>query len=281
MARLSTGSLQGRFCRVEILQTEKNLSSLKQFEIVPITLTGCYKKFIEVFKMKPYPGSQRPKGTDTTFTGNQSGIATALLVGLVAFILIIVAVVVYAVNNYNVLIAHGITAGMNAVINNSAIPGQEKAEVTRIINQLKEDYLAEEITMEELGLVLEAIGTCPALPIGLVVQFEQSYVVPSGLSAEEKKAAGLHLNRLARGLADGRLDWSVSEEILTPISDPGEDGKRNLRSPSLVTDIEILEVLVTAKEFADEAGISEEHIEIDISDEFRKSVEEALGRSLT
>jgi hypothetical protein len=223
----------------------------------------------------------KPALTNVRSLKTQSGIATALLVGLIAFFLIIVAVGVYAAKNFNVLIAHGITAGMNAVINNSAIPGQEKAEVTRIINQLKEGYLAEEITTEELGLVLEAIGACPALPIGLVVQFEQSYVVPSGLNNDEKKAAGLHLNRLARGLADGRLDWSIAEEILAPISDPGEDGKRNLRSPSLVTDNEILEVLVTAKELADEAGISEEKIEIDISDEFLKSVEEALGRSLT
>jgi hypothetical protein len=210
----------------------------------------------------------------------QSGIATALLVGGIAFLLIVVAIGVYAVNNYNVWIAHGITAGMNAVINNSGIPEQEKAEVTQIISQLKEGYLSQEITMAELGQVLEAMGACPALPIGLVVQFEQSYVAPSGLNSDEKTAANLHLNRLARGLADGRIDWSVIEQILDPISDPGADGKQHLRSPDRVSDDEIFEVLVTAKEIADEAGISEEMIAIDISDEFLKSVEEALGRSL-
>jgi hypothetical protein len=117
---------------------------------------------------------------------SQTGIATALLVGLIAFVLIIVAVGVWAAKNYNVLIANGITAGMNAVINGSDIPEEEKAEVTLIITRLKEGYLAEEITMAELGLVMEAMGSCPALPIGLVVQFEQSYVTPSGLGSEEK-----------------------------------------------------------------------------------------------
>jgi len=221
------------------------------------------------------PGPDNANGLNT-----QAGIATALLVGLVAFILICIAIGVWAASNYNVWIAHGITAGMNAVINNSDIPEPEKAEVTQIITRLKEGYLAEEITMAQLGLVLEEIGTCPALPIGLVVQFEQSYVTPSGLSSEEKTAAGLHLNRLARGLADERIDWAVLEQILDPISDPGTDGKKHLRKPDLVTDREILEVLVTAKEIADEAGISEEMVEIDISDEFQKSVEHALGRSL-
>jgi len=211
---------------------------------------------------------------------SQSGIATALLVGLIAFVLIIVAAGVWAAKNYNVLIARGITAGMNAVINGSDIPEEEKAEVTRIISRLKEGYLADEITMAELGLVMEAMGSCPALPIGLVVQFEQSYVTPSGLSGEEKEAAGLHLNRLARGLTDGRIDWAVIEQILDPISDTKADGNRQLRSPERVTDHEILEVLVTAKEFADAAGMSEEMVNIDISDEFLKSVEQALGRSL-
>jgi hypothetical protein len=231
-------------------------------------------------KMKLLKKTLNPARNNAIGLKTQSGIATALLVGLIAFFLIMVAVGVYAVKNYNVWIAHGITAGMNALINNSDIPEQEKAEVTQIISQLKEGYLAEEITMAELGLVLEAIGSCPALPIGLVVQFEQSYVEPSGLNGEEKAAARLHLNRLARGLADGRIDWAVSEQILDPISDTGADGKQNLRSPALVSDTEILEVLVTAKEIADEAEISEEMMEIDISDEFKKSVEEALGRSL-
>jgi hypothetical protein len=211
---------------------------------------------------------------------NQKGIATALLVGAIAFLLILVAIGVYAVNNYNVWIAHGITAGMNAVINNSDIPEGEKAEVTQIITRLKEGYLAEEITMAELGHVLEAMGSCPALPIGLVVQFEQSYVSASGLSPDEKAAAGLHLNRLARGLSDGRIEWAVIDQILDPISEPASDGNKNLRPPDKVSDDEILEVLITVREIADDAGIAWEMIAIDISDEFRKSVEEALGRPL-
>ena len=211
---------------------------------------------------------------------SRAGIATGLLVGLIAFVLIVLAAGVWAVNNYRVLIANGITAGMNAVINSSDIPEEEKADVTRIITRLKEGYLADEITMAELGLVMEAMGSCPALPIGLVVQFEQSYVTPSGLSSEEKKAAGLHLNRLARGLADGSIDWAVIEQILDPISDTKADGNKELRRPELVSDNEILQVLVNAKEFADQAEISEEFVNIDISDEFLKSVEQALGRSL-
>ena len=223
---------------------------------------------------------RRPARTDANIIRNQFGIATALLVGLIAFVLIILAAGVWAVNNYKVVIANGVTAGMNAVINKSDIPEEEKADVTRIITRLKDGYLAEEITMAELGLVMDAMGSCPALSIGLVIQFEQSYVAPSGLSAEEKEAAALHLNRLARGLADGRIDWAVIDPLLDPISYRKADGNKELLQPDQVSDNDILEVLVTAKEFADQAEISEEMVKIDISDEFLKSVEQALGRPL-
>ena len=71
------------------------------------------------------------------------------------------------------------------------------------------------------------------------------------------------------------------ETILTGISYIGEDGTHHLKAPSQVSDEEIREVLVEVKNAADAAGISEMKVEIDISDEFKKSVEQALGRSLT
>jgi len=95
----------------------------------------------------------KPERSNVKGLKSQSGIATALLVGLIAVVLIFVAVGVYAAKNYKVWIADGITAGMNALINGSDIPEEEKADVIRIISQLKEDYLAQEISIAELGLV--------------------------------------------------------------------------------------------------------------------------------
>ena len=60
---------------------------------------------------------------------SQSGMATALLITIIAIFVIFVAAGVYAVKNRQVWIAHGITAAMNAVINNSGIPSQEKSQV--------------------------------------------------------------------------------------------------------------------------------------------------------
>ena len=212
---------------------------------------------------------------------SQAGMATALLIGIIFVFVILVAAGVYAVKNRQIWIAHGITAAMKAVINSSALPSQEKSQINEIIYQINQGYLAEEISAAELGLILEGMAKCPALTIGLVTQFEQSYVATSGLSEAEKIAAHTDLNRLARGVSDGKIGWEITEQILAGISDLGEDGNHHLKSPAEVSTEDIRAVLLAVKDAADSAGISEYEIEIDISDEFKKSVEQALGRALT
>jgi hypothetical protein len=206
---------------------------------------------------------------------------TALSITIIALFVVFVAAGVYAVKNRQIWIAHGIAAAMNAVINKSGLPSQEKSQITEIIYQINQGYLAGEITAAELGLIFEGMVKCPALTIGLVTQFEQSYVVPSGLCSAEKLSADTNLNRLARGLSNGKIGWEILETILTGISDIGEDGNHHLKAPGEVSDEEIRAVLVAVKNAADEAGISERKVEIDISEEFKNSVEEALGRSLS
>jgi hypothetical protein len=231
--------------------------------------------------MKNQPITQTQKQIKSAGVQSQSGMATALLVAIIAIVVIFVAAGVYAVKNRQIWIAHGITAAMNAIINTSGIPSQEKSQVTEIIYQINQGYLSGEISTAELGLIFEGMAKCPALTIGLVTQFEQSYVAPSGLSSSEKLVADTDLNRLARGLSNGQISWEITETILAGISELGEDGKHQLKTSDEVSDEEIRAVLAAVKIAADEAGISENKVEIDISDEFKKSVEDALGRSLS
>ena len=211
---------------------------------------------------------------------NHAGIATGCLVAVIAVILIFVAIGVYVANNYQSWLAHGIAAGMHALIETTDLPQHEKSEITEIIDQIKNDYLKGEISIAELGLILESMSSSPVIPIGLVTQFEESYVVPSGLNSDEKAAANLDLNRLARGISSDQIGWEMVEEILAPISDQGEDGNQHLRTPAEVSDGDIRQVLAAVQETADDAEISREKIEVDISDEFKKSVEIALGREI-
>lgn len=210
-----------------------------------------------------------------------SGIATAFLLAVISVFAILIATGVYAVKNRHIWIAHGVTAAMNTIIAKSGLPAQEKTQVTDIIYHINQSYLSGEITAAELKLIFEGMTKSPALPLGLLEQFEQSYVVPSGLSNAEKRAADIDLTRLAMGLANGQISWDFAETILAGVSDQDPSGTYRLKAPAQVSNAEIREVLTTIKNTIREADISDTLIEVDISDEFKKSVEEALGRSLS
>jgi hypothetical protein len=78
---------------------------------------------VEPFKFSSRQGGVAyelsPKQIKSAGWNAQSGMATALLITIIALFVILVAAGVYAVKNHQIWIAHGITAAMNAVINKS------------------------------------------------------------------------------------------------------------------------------------------------------------------
>lgn len=211
---------------------------------------------------------------------HRQGFANGCLIAIIAVVLVIVGAVVYVAMNFDRVVSEGFALAMNIMIAQSDLPQEEKSEIIEILDQLKEGCQAGDISLEELGLILEAMGSCPALAIGVMIQFEASYVEPSNLSDEEKIIAKLDLNRFAQGLSSGLISWGETREISAPIMATDEEGNHSLREPSEVTDNEIREVLAAAKYVVDEAGISRTMVEIDISEEFKKTIEEVLERPL-
>jgi hypothetical protein len=212
---------------------------------------------------------------------HRGGFASGCLIAIIAGVLVLVGAGIYVVMNFNRVAAEGIAVAMNIMIEHSDLPQEEKSEIIEILDQLKEGYQAGEITLEELGLIFESMGSCPALAIGVMTHFEASYVEPSSLSDGEKITAKLDLNRFAQGLSSGLIGWEEIGEVSAPIMASDEEGNQNLREPTEITDDEIREVLAAVKYAADDAGISRTIVEIDISDEFKKTIEEALERPLT
>jgi hypothetical protein len=217
---------------------------------------------------------------NTALIHRPEGFATGCLIAIIVVVLIIVGGGIYVAKNFKSWAAAGITAAMSMMIDQSDLPDMEKTEIVEILNQVKEKYLAGDISLEELGQILEAMADCPAIAMGVVVQFEGSYVESSNLSDGEKNDARLSLNRFAQGLTNGAIGWEEIEGIVAPISETNAEGDMTLKDPARVTDDEIREVLVAVKLAADRAGIPEQLLEIDISESFRNSIEQALARPL-
>jgi hypothetical protein len=187
---------------------------------------------------------------------------------------------IYVANNYESLIAKGVTKAIVSTVSASGLPKGEKAEIIAIVDRLKQDYLAGEVTLEDLQAVLQSVGTSPALKVGMVVQFEAGYVMPSALDAEEKRRAHIDLNRFAQGLCRKEIGWESLDQATRPLSVIDGSGGRRLKSPRECSPEDIRGVLALIRAYSDQAGIPNAVVNIDVSEEFRKSVEAALGRPI-
>jgi hypothetical protein len=227
----------------------------------------------------PHPKCRADRCQPSSWS-NQKGIASGCLIAIVIVVIIIVGGGIYVAKNYRIWAAKGITFAMTEVINESDLPGQEKAEITNILALVKENYIAGDITLKELGTVLEAMANCPAIAVGMVVQFEASYVTPSALRDDEKAVARLHLNRFAQGLNNDAIGWGQLDDVTEPILQVSGEQNRDLKPPGECSPDEIRQVLYNVKTAADRQNIPMQFVDIDISDEFLKTIEGALGREL-
>ena len=212
--------------------------------------------------------------------GGQKGLASGCLIAIVVVAIIFVGGGIYVAKNYRVWAAKAITFAMTAVISKSDLPMEEKAEISDILALVKENYIAGDIELQELGTIFEAMANCPALAVGMVVQFEASYVTPAALRDDEKADARLHLNRFAQGLNNDSIGWGQLDEVTEPILLVNGEQDRDLKPPNQCSPDEIRQVLANVKAAADQQNIPMYYVDIDISDEFLKTIEGALGREL-
>jgi len=212
--------------------------------------------------------------------GDQQGIAGGCLIAIALVIIIFVSAGIYVARNYRAWAAKAITLAMTAVISESDLPLEEKVEIIDILDLVKDNYIAGYIELAELGTIFEAMAGCPALAIGMVVQFEASYVKDSGLGETEKAEARLHLNRFAQGLINDSINWGELDDVTEPILEFKGDSERTLKPPGQCSIDEIRQVLSNVKAAADQQKIPMQLVEIDISDEFLRTIEGALGRAL-
>ncbi|KAA0215384.1 MAG: hypothetical protein DYG94_04140 [Leptolyngbya sp. PLA3] len=177
-------------------------------------------------------------------------------------------------------IANGTAAGMRALIQESDLPASEKPEINAIIDEVRDDFKAGNITLEEIGTIFADFGSSSVLATGAALQFQALYVAPSKLSDEEKAAAGITFDRLAQAISEGKVKWENLDEVLKPIAYDTGNNNIEFQKPEAVSDDELRTVIGQAQAAADAAGVPAEVVKIDLSDEFRHYIEGKLGRPL-
>jgi hypothetical protein len=156
----------------------------------------------------------------------------------------------------------------------SNLPAQEKQEIReelqRPLNALKAGTLTGE-QLEQLGNIMIESPLLPSLAVTVV---ETKYFLRSGLSPEEKTAGKIALRRFVHGVLREKIDDPAIERVLSHIAD--RDGNE-WKFRETATDDELRDMIITAEQESDRAGIPEDVEEIDPSDEIRKVIDQVMG----
>ncbi len=175
-------------------------------------------------------------------------------------------------------LASGLAAsGIIQAVESSDLTDDQKSRIVLRVEQVRDDFVAGDITLEQVAKIGEQIVESPALYIASVMFVEQAYIVPSGLSGEEKEAAGRTLQRFARGLYEKSYPMEVLEDVLAPVQKTDAGGQKQFKEKP--TDEDLRELIELARQKADEAGVPDEPFVVDVAKEIEDAIDEVLQGS--
>jgi nucleotide-binding universal stress UspA family protein len=219
-----------------------------------------------------------PRKDDDRGEGSGGGCFGGCLKGCFIVLLIMVVLIVilgYVVSqNWRNWGAEMSLVVVDKTLDASNIPEQEQTEISselaRPLNALRDGTL----TLEQLQQLSLAIIESPLMPSLGVSAIETHYFNQSTLTAEEKQAGSLALRRFTRGVITGKIDEPAVERVLSYVAD--RQGNRwEFRKKA--TDEELRQLIATATQEADQAGIPEQVELIDPSEEVRKIIDAVMG----
>jgi len=161
------------------------------------------------------------------------------------------------------------------VVAQSSLKPEEKARIIKRIDQLADDFKSGKLSPEQAGKVLEQIAQSPLFPIALVMAADDKYVKPSGLSEDDKSAAKITLQRLARGAFEKKIAEADLNEVMQLLMQKQPDGRDQLKQ--FLTDAELTAFLEKAKQKADAAEVPNEPFDVNIADELENVIDRALA----
>jgi hypothetical protein len=160
------------------------------------------------------------------------------------------------------------------MIDDSALPAQEKVEINEQVDRLATAFRENRISMEQWGEFMNNMAQSPLMTSLVASAVEQMYFAKSGLSAEEKEAGNITLQRFLRGIVDKKIDQRGIDAAMAHVATRRSNGGWEIRQN--VSDPELRAFLDTAKSEADKAGIEATPPDFDPSEEFKRIVDEVM-----
>tara|TARA_R110002111_G_scaffold118695_3_gene181367 strand:- start:158 stop:820 length:663 start_codon:yes stop_codon:yes gene_type:complete len=197
--------------------------------------------------------------------------------GIALVILLIIGAigVWWVAKNAKSLMSEGFASVINQAVEQSNLPDDQKQVITSRVDSVKEDFIAGDITLEQIGQAMENLDVEKLISAGVTQYVGTGMMNASNLSADQKAAGQQAMNRVATGLLDGQISTSEVQTAIAPILDQSASGDWQFKQNP--TAEELQQVLENANDLADQAGIAQDVPEIDFGQRVSEAFDEALG----
>jgi hypothetical protein len=180
----------------------------------------------------------------------------------------------YAARNFKRIASDVARQAIVGGIEQTKLEPAEKQAIIAQVDRVVDQYRTGKITVEDLARILDELGKSTVMQSIVIAAVESAYVEPSGLSAEEKQAAHLTLQRVLRGMHEQKIKEGDLDAALAHVSNKMEGGQSQVKDK--VTDDELRKFLAECRRVTDQAGVPAEPFQVKISEAFRHAVDRAL-----
>jgi hypothetical protein len=221
----------------------------------------------------PVPFQQPPRKS------GMSWLLSLVLIGLGFVFLggvVCVAGVWYVASNLETWVVGLGREAIVAGINDSELPQEEKTEIIAQVDRVVAAHKEGKLTPADLERVMTQLEDAPAIKALALYGIENDYLEGSSLNEQELAEARTTFNRVLRGVYEGK----ISDETFWNALPGDEDEKVHLASTNANDDNfddELRLSLAKLKVLADNARIPNEPFKLDIGDEVKKLVDQALA----
>lgn len=224
-----------------------------------------------------------------TRTHRRGGWLVGCGIALAVVVLMVIGAGVIISMNWRDWTASGMRTGADAMITEMPIEEAEKLEAQAVVSDFVERFRAGDISVEQLGLVLQEIMESPVIPAGATIGVSHAYFEKSTLDEAERAEGRVQIGRIAQGLADGALDPAIVPDVFAPLEAQAGDSNfiqfningQNFRikEPGTPTDEELRAFIDNARTIADSNLLPPTPPPFDLSDELDQAIRRALGEA--
>lgn len=224
-------------------------------------------------------------------TQRPGNVLVGCLVALGIFLVLIIAGAIYVAMTWRTYAADWTVGGITKALESSPIEETERTEIIAHIDTLMTRFKAKEVTLKQLGNVVETLTTSPLMTAALVMGADEYYITRSDLSDEEKAQGRIDIARFSYGIFNESIHPSIIQDVLEPIATSTPDDNdivlnmqfdskgrttNALRSADEVSSDDLRLLIANAKEQADIVGVTQTPQPIDLSNEMAIAIANAL-----